>query len=58
VGLTGEVRGVRHTPARIAEAGRMGLGPVFLAASSASAEGRSSVRPIGSVREAVESVRT
>jgi len=56
VGLTGEVRGVRHTPSRIAEAGRMGLGPVFIAASSASAVGRTQVRPIASVREAVQSV--
>jgi DNA repair protein RadA/Sms len=56
VGLTGEVRGVRHTPSRIAEAGRMGLGPVFLAASSASADGKASLRPISSVKEAVDFV--
>jgi len=56
VGLTGEVRGVRHTPARIAEAGRMGLGPVFIAASSASVGGKAPVRAVASVREAVEAV--
>ncbi len=54
IGLTGEVRGVRQSSSRLAEAARMGLGPVFLAAPSRGSKVSTGMRPVGSVREVVE----
>ncbi|TDB38491.1 MAG: DNA repair protein RadA [Actinobacteria bacterium] len=51
IGLTGEVRGVRQTQPRLAEAARMGLGPVFLATPSSGARVPAGARSVASVRE-------
>ncbi|MCE5191346.1 MAG: DNA repair protein RadA, partial [Actinomycetia bacterium] len=51
IGLTGEVRGVRQTGPRLAEAARMGLDRVFLAAPSGGASTPPGAHQISSVRE-------
>jgi DNA repair protein RadA/Sms len=51
VGLTGELRSVRHTQPRLAEAARMGLDRVYLASPSGGSKAPAGTRTISSVRE-------
>ncbi len=54
IGLTGELRSVRQTAPRLAEAARMGLGPVYIAAPSRGAKVPVGARSVSSVRELAE----
>lgn len=51
IGLTGEVRGVRQAAVRLAEAARMGLGPVFVAKPSGGARTPAGATAVSSVKE-------
>lgn len=58
IGLTGEVRGVRQTGPRLAEAARMGLDRVFLAAPSGGVRTPPGAHSISSVRDIAAIVDT
>ncbi|MCE5203371.1 MAG: DNA repair protein RadA [Actinomycetia bacterium] len=53
VGLSGEVRAVAHTQARVSEAARMGLGPVVTALQPARSHDAVQCREVRSVSEAI-----
>ena len=53
VSLTGDVRGVPHSEARVREAARMGFTDVLAPANAQGAPGRTGVSTVASIAEAV-----